>query len=1230
MFKKGNNIFSLLIIILSVFMTSSVNTINAATADSGSPGTTETTPGTGTSSGAIQKPDAGTSQEQQDQQIDADTSLLSSAGSKDTATKTLDKDASASDATTTTSPKEWGDSLITNVQLQDSKGNPLTEYTQNQSMRAYWEFSSGKSGTNQIIHEGDTMVVKVPEQLALSNDDTNIVYEKGSSTELGTSVLNAKDRTITITFNSNAAKLSEDSSTPVIGSFWVNVSWDVNNTEFGKDINLQWTSDGTAATNPGSGGITVKPELPDSNEVLYKYGGFDQDIIHWSVRVNYAKQEIKDAIYKDTIGNNQKLLTGTDHPIVAYPTSFDSTTGKNTDDKSNGSIIQSTETNDNGFTVHLGDLDKTPVMIYYDTQITNPDKLSPSYGNTGDLLSTTHEIQNVPVNISTNKLGSDAGANTDITSVVGHKLWNVPDKTTIPENVTIDLLADNKKIKSQTVSANNDWFYEFTNLPKYNNDNTEIKYTVQEEQASDSIFTAIPSTANYDITNIVTPDKTKYTVTKAWNDGKDANDHDPIMIGIFDGAGHRPKDYPDDVSLNKGNNWTYTFTGLDPDTIWYTSETNLPAGYMTIDSTKYGNDYDKVITNTASKNLTVSKKWINTGNTGKLPTEVSVQLYADGNPIGNPTTLNDKNDWKGTLQIPTRDSNGNEITSYTVDGDKIIGHSIDNGDTKLTEFTVKENDVAGYTSTQVVKTDSVDITNTYGTTAQKRDFSVTKKWVGDKESDRPQSIQVKLTADGKDKDSPVTLKPDKDGNWTHTWKDLDKQKDGKNIVYSAREVTDLTDKYSTTVDNSDSNNTVITNTFKNPSTPTTHLKVTKIWSDDNNKDGIRPKNVTIQLTKDKNPIGDKVTLNADNNWTYTFDDLEEGPTYSVREDNANNDDYASNVDKPDATDATITNTHTPTGHVTPPTDHNDKTISVKKIWNDKNDQDGIRPESVQVQLFANGDPQGDPITLNADNNWSYAWNNLNQGTNYTVKEVGTIDGYTSTDLTNGNQTTITNTHTPTGHVTPPTDHNDKIISVKKIWNDKNNQDGIRPESVQVQLFANGNAQGNPITLNVDNNWYYAWNNLNQGTNYTVKEVGKTDGYTSTTLTDGNYTTITNTHTPKTPGTPGTPQTPGTPSNPGTPSVPGNPGNPGTPLTPGTPYNPSTPSTPGTPDTPGNPAIPSIPPYTPSNPPATDKTPDNPFGYLPQTGSKDANIMYTVIGLILLGLVSTYVIRKRFI
>ena len=93
-------------------------------------------------------------------------------------------------------------------------------------------------------------------------------------------------------------------------------------------------------------------------------------------------------------------------------------------------------------------------------------------------------------------------------------------------------------------------------------------------------------------------------------------------------------------------------------------------------------------------------------------------------------------------------------------------------------------------------------------------------------------------------------------------------------------------------------------------------------------------------------------------------------------------------------------------------------VSVKKIWNDADDADTIRPDTIQAQLFADGDAYGKPVALSEANGWSYTWTGLEATRNgkaiaYTVDEVSVPNGYTKT--ISGDATTgfvITNTHKP--------------------------------------------------------------------------------------------------------------------------------------------------------------------------------------------------------------------------
>lgn len=88
---------------------------------------------------------------------------------------------------------------------------------------------------------------------------------------------------------------------------------------------------------------------------------------------------------------------------------------------------------------------------------------------------------------------------------------------------------------------------------------------------------------------------------------------------------------------------------------------------------------------------------------------------------------------------------------------------------------------------------------------------------------------------------------------------------------------------------------------------------------------------------------------------------------------------------------------------------------VTKVWNDLQDQGGLRPDEVVVNLKASGVSSGQSVTLNANNNWT-GWFTADDGsTTYTVEEEPVANYKTScsgsptTALSTGTGFTVTNT-----------------------------------------------------------------------------------------------------------------------------------------------------------------------------------------------------------------------------
>jgi len=65
-------------------------------------------------------------------------------------------------------------------------------------------------------------------------------------------------------------------------------------------------------------------------------------------------------------------------------------------------------------------------------------------------------------------------------------------------------------------------------------------------------------------------------------------------------------------------------------------------------------------------------------------------------------------------------------------------------------------------------------------------------------------------------------------------------------------------------------------------------------------------------------------------------------------------------------------------------------VSVYKIWRGTD----TPPDSVQMQLYQNGNASGDPVSLSAQNDWSYTWDNLSPDFSWSVDEPIVPAGFT--------------------------------------------------------------------------------------------------------------------------------------------------------------------------------------------------------------------------------------------
>ena len=424
-------------------------------------------------------------------------------------------------------------------------------------------------------------------------------------------------------------------------------------------------------------------------------------------------------------------------------------------------------------------------------------------------------------------------------------------------------------------------------------------------------------------------------------------------------------------------------------------------------------------------------------------------------------------------------------------------------DTKTVTATVTVADKGkGALEATVSYDDEKAFENTY--TPAKTEVSVKKVWKDENNQDgkRPSSVTVKLLADGQD--TGKTLELTEANGWAGSFKDLDADKGGTPIQYTVVEVTVA--GYTSEITGDAASGFTITNSYL---PETVDVKATKNWDDANNQDGKRPTKITINLLADGQKHDSKeVQAAADGTWTVEFTKLAKYKAgkeikYTVTEEAVA--EYESTI-----TDFTITNKYAP----------KEIDYKVTKVWNDANNQDGKRPESVTVQLFKSVDGskpvavEGKKLTLTAKdktdaNTWVASFTNLPQyeagkEITYSIKEVDVPAGYKASVTGQ----VVTNTH----------DIETVVLSGTKVWKDNNNQDGKRTKSVKVQIL-NGDKVVQEIEVSEATGWKFESKPLPKYENgklieYKVKEV-VVKGYTSTITTEkeGKYT-ITNEYTPE--------------------------------------------------------------------------------------------------------------------
>jgi hypothetical protein len=734
---------------------------------------------------------------------------------------------------------------------------------------------------------------------------------------------------------------------------------------------------------------------------------------------------------------------------------------------SDGSVRNAAITKNDGWTYQFKDLPqyKNGVKIDYTLQEANSNPYTYEIVKGSDGYSFTITNNYVP-----------AAVNVPVTTV-----WDDDDNRDgiRAKETVITLQGSNGKVYQHIVTDKDSFATVFEDVPKFFDEGKEVVYTVTQNEV-DGYTTNVANTDKYtfQIMNTHEPEKLAKTVTKVWDDNNNQDGLRPNTLRIAltgtDGT------YIE-KNLSAANNWTETFEGLykyfkEGTPIQYTIDEEAVGGYEKEISEK---DNLITITNTHAPeklDLVVNVVWNDANNQdGYRPDTTTIHMSGtDG--------TQDTKDF-------TKDSSWSSIVFKDLDRFK--------DGTKI-KYTVTEDEIPQYTTSIVANGNVVTVTNTHIPEITLRNISVIWEDNDDQDGIRPDAVNIKLKGNDKLVDSSEL---DEDVKWKHSFTNLPVRENGNEISYTAEE--NEIPGYTTTIEKTDTGY-VFTNTHI-PETVT--VTVDKVWEDGENQDGLRPDSIDVILTgSDGNTYN--ATISEKDNWTYIFANLpkyfNDGTLveYSLQE--VETDGYAGTVTKgTDGYTFTIKNDHTPAV----------VDIPVTKVWNDDEDRDGLRPNSIHVTL-TDSDGSTYKKDLEKDSGYSTIFTSLPKYHNgelisYSLAETP-VEGY-ETDIQaaeSGYGFTITNTH----------EVSKKTIKVSKVWDDAENQDGIRPDSVTVTLTGSNNSKYT-AKLNKENNWTYTFEGLFcKADGATIKyEVSEKDvaGYTpSIKETEGGFI-ITNAHKPET-------------------------------------------------------------------------------------------------------------------
>ena len=621
-------------------------------------------------------------------------------------------------------------------------------------------------------------------------------------------------------------------------------------------------------------------------------------------------------------------------------------------------------------------------------------------------------------------------------SLVINKIWNDGDnRDSLRRNVVVQLLRDGAEFGEEiTLSPDNNWTYEWKNLPVYKNSGVEKSvYEVKEIKVGDqdvvdyradnwTVSVAdgleiledkiMADATQAEITNTYIPNTLSVSATKAWSDGNDKYLLSPKSIQVH-------LEYSIDYDPETGEGTWETVKHID----------SLEDAFGTDVCTT--SEVEQTIVITGEKELRKS----------------SVVTWND-------------------LPEKTRIPGSSETESTSVEVYYRVKESVESSD----PFYTQTSTVKSYDDRNDLNTAEIVLTNTMATGI----IRATKSWNDSSDtSQRPSTITLVLYRDGEEFDRQIVKTS---GICRYIWTGLPVYRaNGEKYVYSVKEedvafgyVASYTDCDDIELTPNRVSNANITNDLYVGS-----LTVNKVWEHDISKD--RPSRITYMLYRDGELFTQRTVIpDRSGNWeAYTFKNL---PVYKEGTEENREKSVYTLVEKHvagyttaytgDVENIVFEATMTDTEEITITNTQRTGNLKINKIWLDENNRHGIRT-NVSINIYRDM-PEGTSEEDKADylyTTWTAEdttdWETLikylptyQKGSDteysvYTLEEAGQNESYEVTWTNNGinieenseGSEIVTNTYVP----------EKKILTAEKAWDDFNDRYEERPSSVTFTI-----------------------------------------------------------------------------------------------------------------------------------------------------------------------------------